>query len=276
MAKRQAEERRKWWTWVRPYVLPVLSATLAMLVLLLAFQRVEYFLTHDRRFSLRPGGPGEAGSPDLRITGLGRAPAEQVRTVFREDEGRSVFLTPLAERREELLRIRWVREASVSRVWPNRIDVLVSERTPVAFVRLPGNRRGAPSIPALIDIDGVILPPVKGGHWELPALAGIRADQPVEERAARVRGMRALLADLRGVADKVGEVDGRDLKNWRIITEVDGTAVTLVLGDSEFSKKVRRFLEHWPEIRQRAPGSHVFDLRLADRIVAIEESGKEE
>jgi cell division protein FtsQ len=248
MAKRQAnpEARMRWFTSIRPYVLPVLAATLAMLVALLAFQKTEQFLIHNERFAMRPGGPGEPDSPDLRITGLSRTPADQVRGVFHGDERRSVFLVPLAERRDQLQRIQWVRNATVSRLWPNRIDVRVTERTPAAFVRLPGNRRGAPSVPAMIDIDGVILPSAdQRGPFELPVLAGIHADQPVAARALRVRRMRGLLGELGPLAEKVAEVDGKDAENWKITMEIEDRAVTLILGNGEFGKKVTRFFQHW-------------------------------
>jgi cell division protein FtsQ len=258
---------------VRPFLLPLLGGTLATLLAVLAFQKVESFLAHDERFLLRPSGPGVPVSPDLRVTGLSRTPGAAVRRVFQEDEGRSVLLIPLAERRQQLLQIQWVREASVSRAWPNRIEVRVTERVPQAFVRLPAPRRGSPSIPALIDEEGVILPaPANRGTYELPVLAGIRDDQPHAERAARVRLMRALLADLSRAADQVAEVDAADLTNWKIVLEVQDRAVTLILGEGDYGKKVQRFLQHWPEIQKRAPNAYKFDLRLADRITAVEEA----
>jgi cell division protein FtsQ len=226
---------------------------------------------------MRPGVPGAPESPDLRLTGLSRTPASEARQVFREDEGRSVFVLPLAQRRDQLLRIQWIRDATVSRVWPNRIDVRVSERTPVAILRLPARRRGGPSTPALIDIDGVILPVgERRESYELPVLAGIQADQPLAARAMRVRRMRSLLAELNEAAEKVTEVDAADLGNWKLTVELGGRAVTLHLGDGEFRNKVGRFLQHWPEIQRRAPEAYIFDLRLADRITAVEAGSKAE
>jgi len=258
---------------VRPYVLPVLGGTLVTLVTMLAFQKTEYFLLHDERFAMRPAGQGLQVSPDLRITGLSRTPAAAVRRVFRGDEGRSVFLAPLAERRSQLLGIQWVREASVSRVWPNRIDVRVSERIPQAFVRLPARRRGGPSIAALIDADGVILPaPSDPGTYELPVLAGVREDQTPSERAARVKTLRELLHDLGKSAEQVVEVNAAELTNWKLTMEVEDRAVTLSLGNDQFGKKVERFLQHWPEIKRRAPNAYKFDLRLPDRITAVDET----
>jgi cell division protein FtsQ len=269
MAKRQIAPGPSLWSRVksvRLYLVPVLSGTLLVLASVLVFQKTESFLIHDQRFVARPGGV------DLSITGLSRTPASSVRRVFQQDEGRSVFLVPLSERRRQLLGIQWVREASVSRLWPNRIEIRVSERIPAAFVRLPPARRGGASVPALIDADGVILPaPRDRSNFELPVLAGIREDQSHAERAERVRVMRALLKELDKVAEQVAEVDGADLKNWKLSMQVGDRAVTLILGGDSFGKKVQRFLQHWSDIQRRAPNAYKFDLRLDDRITAVED-----
>ena len=39
---------------------------------------------------------------------------------------------PLRQRREELLRLQWVKDATVTRIWPNRLRIQVVEREPVA------------------------------------------------------------------------------------------------------------------------------------------------
>ena len=260
----------------RAYVLPLLGGTLSMLVALLAFQKTESFLLRDPRFSLRPAEPGFTGSPDLRITGLSRTPAAQVRNVFARDEGGSVFQIPLGERRDELMRIQWVRQASVSRLWPNRIDVRVVERVPQAFIRLPGRRHGGGSISALIDMDGVILPaPETKGHYDLPVLDGVREDQTTAERAARVQRMRQLLGELKETAEKVSEIDAADLSNLKVTLQVEDRVVMLLVGDEQFGKRVGRFMQHWGEIIRRAPNAHLFDLRLEDRITAVEEGSRE-
>ena len=76
--------------------------------------------------------------------------------MFAADLGKSVFQLPLAERRRHLLAMDWVRTAAVTRVWPNRILVTITERTPVAFAKLPiaGSVR---HWMALMDADGVLL-----------------------------------------------------------------------------------------------------------------------
>ncbi len=59
----------------------------------------------------------------------------------------------------------------------------------MAFVTL------APSRFALIDEDGVILPPAPD-RFTLPVLTGVRASDPLEERRDRVHRMLRLTRDL--------------------------------------------------------------------------------
>ena len=68
------------------------------------------------------------------LQGLVYASRFKVQRVFAADFEHSVFSVPLAERRRRLLAIDWVEDASVSRVWPDRLVVRIRERKPVAFV----------------------------------------------------------------------------------------------------------------------------------------------
>lgn len=253
---------------LRPYVLPVLGLTFALLVGLLTWQRAERFLFEDQRFTLRPPAYGDKLSPDLRLTGLQRAQGAAVRGVFRADEGQSIFRIPLAERQRRLGEIKWVRTATVSRVWPNRIDVRVEERTPVAFVQVASYRRDQPARVNLIDEDGELLPVIPGVDYALPVLTGVREDQQVAARGARVRLMRRVLSELGPHAKSVSEVNVCQETNIRLIYPMDGRAVHLVMGGELFRQRLERFLRYYPEIQKKMPEVIRLDLRLEDRITA--------
>ena len=62
--------------------------------------------------------------------GLTYASRSKVQRVFAGDFEHSIFSVPLAERRRRLLAIDWVEDASVSRVWPDRLVVRIRERKP--------------------------------------------------------------------------------------------------------------------------------------------------
>jgi cell division protein FtsQ len=234
-----------------------------------ASQRVEQFLIRDPRFFLP--GPPDYGleSPNVQLNGIRYASRARILRLFDEDYGRSIYLFPLAARRKALLNVNWVRNASLVRVWPDRVVVYVSERTPVAFVKLPA---GDITRWALIDDEGVILDPPQRAPFRLPVLAGILTGESPEKRAKRVKRMQQLMRDVAALADYVSEVDVSDLDDLKISGQVHGRAVSLLMGDRNFSSRLKNFLDHYPDIHRKMPKSATFDLRLDDRITALEES----
>src|SRR5258708_7394525 len=128
-----------------------LGILVVALVVLYTLHRAEQFLIRDARFAMNaPDGASEA--PAVEIRGAAHASARAIQAVFNDDSGRSVYLLPLDDRRAAVRNVDWVKDASIARVWPNRVLVSVSERRPVAFVPLTSSRFG------LIDEHGVILP----------------------------------------------------------------------------------------------------------------------
>lgn len=233
-----------------------------------ASEKLEQLLIRDPRFFLP--GPIDYGqeSPNLELHGVKYASRWRVLRVFDQDYGRSLFLFPLSERRRALREISWVSDASVVRVWPNRVVVNITERKPAAFVKLPadGMTRWA-----LIDEQGVILEPPLKAPFRLPVLSGVQAGERIEDRARRVRRMQQLMRDLGPLSDKVSEVDARDFDDLKIAEQIQGRAVTLLLGDRNFSARLKNFLDHYPDIRRKIPQTSTFDLRLDDRITGLEE-----
>jgi cell division protein FtsQ len=231
---------------------------------IIAFEEVESFLISDPRFVLAAPPEYSNESPNIRITGVRNASRRAVLQTFSRDFGRSVYLAPIAERRRNLLAVDWVRDATVSRVWPDRIDVFVEERTPVAFVALPGSGPGARL--TLIDEEGVLLEPQGPLRMRMPVLVGIRRDQSESVRRNGVRRMLRLLEEAGPLAEKISDIDVSNPGNLSVTMKTDDRAVVLTLGDHDFRKRLENFLEHYPEIRKHAPQATLFDLRLDDRI----------
>jgi len=252
------------------YGLLVTAISLMLAGGIYASQQFQQFLIRDPRFFLP--GPADYGleSPNLDLTGVRYASRAQVLRVFDQDYGRSLYLFPLAERRKTLRTVKWVHDATLVRIWPNRLSVQIIERKPAAFVKLPGDNIARW---ALIDDEGVILEPPTKAVFRLPVLAGIRASETPEKRGTRVRRMQRLTKELGRLADNISEVDVSDLDNLKITEQVGGTAVSLMLGDRNFSSRLRNFLNHYPDIHAKMPQASTFDLRLDDRITGLEGSG---
>jgi cell division protein FtsQ len=200
---------------------------------------------------------------------------EKVFGAFASDYGRSLYLLPLAERRRSLLSIDWVRDVTVSRLWPDRVAVRIVERKPVAFVQLPRQRSSfSSSEVALIDAEGVILEQPPRARFTLPVLSGIRREQTQAMRRQRVAVAMHLVGELGDLAGQVSEIDVADPENVKLIQPAEGRMVLLMLGNRNFLTRLRNFISHYPEIQKRLPSAVTFDLRLDDRITALREDGR--
>ncbi len=271
MARKQTPESGRP---VRDWKTPLRNATLSISLLgcavlaIYCVHRADEFLSAHPRF--RFAGPPASGepSPSLRVEGVVHASPDRVLRVFSADFGRSVQVLPIAERRRNLLAIDWVKDAIISRQWPDRLVVRIQERTPVAFVQLPAG--GGSHRTALIDEDGVILDPPRRARFSLPVLTGIRADQPESSRRERVRLAMRLVREIGSAAEEISEIDVSDTENLKLTRQIEGNAVVLWMGNRNFLSRLRSLLTHWPEIRRRLPQATTFDLRLDNRITAVE------
>src|SRR4051794_16376931 len=159
--------------------------------------KVSVYVASDPQFILSP-----ERKDALTIFGLTYASRFKVQRVFAADFEHSIFSVPLAERRRRLLAIDWIEDASVSRVWPDRMVIRIRERKPVAFVSL---RSG----PMLIDAQGVLLEQPAQAQFTFAVLAGIREEQSEAERRRHVRAFLQLQEDMGYLAKEISEVDTR-------------------------------------------------------------------
>lgn len=257
MAREPRASRIRWRLWLG------LGGGLIVFVSCAWATRQAYrFVESDPRFVLQP---------PVLIEGAVYASRARILRVFEGDYGRSVFQAPLAERRRRLLAIDWVDGAVVSRIPPNRLVVRITERVPVAFVNvpLPGGRRGA-SRPGLIDAHGVLLEQPVRSKFNFPVLRGVAPEQPEADRQRRVSLMLHLLKELGPGAKDVSEINVAAPANVTVVANIDGRALELALGDTNFSSRYQNFVASYAEIRKRSEGITAFDLRQDDRITAKE------
>jgi cell division protein FtsQ len=242
----------------------IVTISIVVCVVLIAslytFHRFEQFLIRDPRFALS-GPEGDAGG--IEIAGAAHASRAQIERVFSIDLGRSVYLLPLTERRDTLRSVDWVKDASIARLWPNRVVVSVEERKPVAFLTF------APSRFALIDDEGVILPTTLS-RFTLPVLTGVKTSDVLEARRDRVHRMLRLTRELGEEVQNISEIDVSDRDNLKVTSPRDGHIVTLLLGDRNFGKRYQNFLNYYAGIKRRLPNAATLDLRLEDRITVVE------
>jgi len=265
---RPGAQPRDWRARIR--IALILAALLiGALLAALGLYQLDLFLASDPRFALPGSALDPEDNPAFRVEGVLHASRAEVNRVFAEDFGRSVYLIPLAERRRALLAVDWVRDASVSRRWPNRLAVRIVERTPVAFLALAPAVQG-PYEMALIDSDGAILKPPARGNFTLPVLLGVAREQSRTTRRERVDLALQLLDELDFCAGQISEIDVSHPEDLKITFTIEGRIVRLLLGSHRFLPRLTNFLHHYPEISRRLPEAATFDLRLDDRITALE------
>jgi cell division protein FtsQ len=171
--------RFRWRLWMGLIVLGVVFVSTAM-----AGLKVRLFVLSDPQFIL-----SRDHKDSLTIQGMNYTSRAKVLRVFAADFGHSVFSIPLAERRRKLLAIDWVEDASVSRIWPDRLVVRIRERTPVAFVSLPSGV-------LLIDSQGILLDQPAQSQFAFPVLSGVKEEEKEEQRRERVRCLARVQEDL--------------------------------------------------------------------------------
>jgi len=248
----------------------ILTAGLLLLALALvaALYQLDRFLASSPPFVLA-GSPEPGADSNLRVEGAVYAPRHRLVRAFAPDFGRSIYLLPLQERRRSLLAIDWVHDATVSRLWPNRVVVRIVERVPVAFVLLPPPG-GGPAQAALIDAEGVILEPPLRARFTVPVLHGISPEQTQDLRRQRTALMLALLKEIQPLHAQLSEIDVSDPDNVRITQLIDARLLRLLLGNQRFLPRLKNFLNHYPEIHRRLPRATSFDLRLENTVTAME------
>jgi cell division protein FtsQ len=143
----------------------------------------------------------------IEISGTHFVDRGTVLEVFSPDRGRSVLRIPLDQRRHELESIAWVESVAVRRALPNRLEIDITERTPVAFLRQGGEL-------SLIDAHGVILPRPLQGAFHFPVVTGISSETPADERERRMQLFAGFTQQVElvrpGALDQVSVVDLSD------------------------------------------------------------------
>jgi cell division protein FtsQ len=249
-----------------------LTAGVSLMVgTLFAWHRTEDFLIRDDRFRIAEADDIAGQSPNLILEGSHYASTSQIRHVFAQDFGKSLYLVQLQARREQLLTIDWVEDATLSKVWPDSLRVQIRERTPVAFVRLPPNRKDGTSRLALVDRDGYILRPRLAAQFTLPVLSGLRETEPLDDRHARVHRALAMLKEIGPLASQISEVNVADPNNLVVAEHVGNSVINLAVGDENYAERLRNFLANYDSIREKRPDATTLDLRVDGVITAVGE-----
>ncbi len=189
----------------------------------------------------------------VEVAGNSFVPRATVLEIFAADRGKSILRVPIDQRRRQLESIPWIEHAAVRRALPNHIQVEITERIPVAFLRQASDM-------LLIDSHGVILERPLRADFHFPVVTGISMDMPPDDREKRMQlfsGFSQQVEDARaGAVDQVSEVDLTDAND--LVATIDGPPkseaasswgqnegpIVVHFGDSDFGGKYATLLDN--------------------------------
>jgi cell division protein FtsQ len=158
---------------------------------------------------------------------LGRVNPAHVGAVIREELRGTFFTMRLLDARTSLARVPWVKSVALRRLWPDRLEVTITEHQPLA--------RWNES--ALVDVEGEAFNADFDG--ELPQLSGPEGSTALV--AAGFRNFGAALA-ARGLA--ISELALSARGSWRLKTAA-GRPLTVDLGRNAPEERLSRFVAYY-------------------------------
>ncbi len=222
----------------------------------------------------------------VAITGNHSVPADMVRRVFARDRGRSLLRIPLEARRETIEQIPWVERAVVRRVLPDRIEVELAERVPVAFLRQGSSM-------ALVDAQGAIFPAPVQGNFAFPVVTGLAAAMPAAERQRRMGMFLEFLAAIEqvrpgstGMLSEVSLADPEDLRATLApprgatkagLPAAAGQGPVLVhFGSGDFAAKFKIYLDDFAQWEAAVTAGEIasVDLRFGQQVIVTPATGR--
>jgi cell division protein FtsQ len=198
---------------------------------------------------------GHAGFTVRRIEpkGLNRLPAMEVYRAAESQMGRAMPLVDLEETRRQLLRFGWVRDARVSRRFPDTLLVDIVERHPAAIWQYQQHL-------TLIDQDGVVLQPVDlAAMPDLPLVIGPAANQHASELSA----LLGAAPDLKNLLAGATWVGGR---RWDLRFH-SGETLALPEGPDKAARALIHFADMDRKTQLLGRGFVRFDLRVPGKMI---------
>ena len=212
-------------------------------------------------------------SDNVTISGMNNVARSQIMDVMASDIDRNIFFVPLEQRKKQLEQIPWVQSAAVMRLLPNRIKIVVTERTPVAFVEVNSHIQ-------MIDANGVVMElPANQAHYSFPVIIGVSENDPLSVRAARMkifsRFMRELDSGGAHYSADISDVDLSDPDDVRATVTDPHGAVLVHLGSSNFLEHFQVYVTHVQEWRSQFQKLQSVDLRYDHQVIVNPDSAGE-
>jgi cell division protein FtsQ len=216
-----------------------------------------HYSEHSWRFRIE-------SSDDIEVSGMQNVTKAQIMEVLGGDIGRNIFFVPLSQQKAQLEQIPWVESASVMRFVPNRLEVEIHERTPVAFARV------GPRI-FLIDAGGTLMDLPQKHKYSFPVILGMNPGEPLSTRVPRMKAYDELVQELDSTgahfSQDLSEVDLTDLDNIKVRVNDPAGDVRVELGSSDFLRRYKTYITHVQEWRHQFQKLESVNLRYDNQVI---------
>jgi cell division protein FtsQ len=203
-------------------------------------------------------------SDNIEVIGIDNVTKAQIMEVMGADIGRNIFFVPLTQQKAQLEQVPWVESASVMRFVPNRLQVEIHERTPVAFARV------GPRI-FLIDAVGTLMELPQKHKYSFPVILGMNPGEPLSTRIPRMKAYNELVQQLDSggarYSQDLSEVDLSDLENLKVRVNDPQGDVLVELGSSDYLKRYKTYVSHVQEWRQQFQKLESVNLRYDNQVI---------
>jgi cell division septal protein FtsQ len=224
----------------------------------------------------------------IQIEGVSKDREPDVRAVIEKQQNASLAGLNLEKIREELMQLRWVKEISLRKEWPDALFVKVTERVPFAWVedRAPADPGGLMSAKPsmgryrLVDEEGIELESLDYPASGFPVIrwSGVsEIPDPGRTGSSRFLGgeLQAGLDVLKALAvSGIGSknfaslvMEVRDRQDGRCDIRLRYQGLQLRLGTEDLDGQIRRFLSLKPALQAEAHRISEVDLRFPGRLI---------
>ena len=199
----------------------------------------------------------------ITVEGTSRMAPGEALAILDGLRGSSMVTADLESWRQKLLDAPWVADASIRRVFPRTVAVVISEREPLGIGRIQNSLY-------LLDQEGTVIDEFgpKYAEFDLPLIYGLTpgddSDGSADQHAALAGRVLADLQRRPDLSQKVAQVDVSNANDAVVVLKEDG--VQLHTGDAHFADRVQSYLDLSPRLHEDVPRIDSVDLRFGDNV----------
>jgi cell division protein FtsQ len=201
----------------------------------------------------------------ITVRGNDRLATGEVLALVAGLQARNILTVRLETWRERLMTSPWVEDATMRRILPGTVEIMVRERRPTGIGRVANGLY-------LVDPRGVIVDEYGPNYaeFDLPIIDGLAsvphnsASAVDEAKAFLAARLIAALQTRPDLAARVSQIDVSDPHDAVVI--LDGDTAMLRLGEDDFVDRLQEYLDLGPALRERIAEIDYVDLRFGDRL----------